>query len=93
MEIICGNNVIFLRSNNSFKLIHSMPESINFFSSLFYVQYSKTGNFNIFGIHNNETFISQILTFLSPLVEKLSFFNPFGFEAKSDLSHKASKLT
>ena len=49
-------------------------------------------NFNIFGINNNETFISQVLTFLSPLEEKFDFFNPFGFEAKSDLNHKASKM-
>ena len=50
-------------------------------------KYSKTRNFNVFRINNNETCISQILTFLSPLEE-----NPFGFEAKSDLNDKASKM-
>ena len=33
-----------------------------------------------------------MLTFLSLLEEKFNFFNPFGFEAKSDLNHKASKM-
>ena len=48
-----------------------MSESINFFQSLFYIQYSKTGNSYLFGINNNQTF--QILTVLSPLREKLNF--------------------
>ena len=33
-----------------------------------------------------------MLTFLSPLEEKFNLFNPFGFEAKSDLNNKASKI-
>ena len=32
------------------------------------------------------------MTFLSPLEEKFNFFNPFEFEAKSDLNDKASKM-
>ena len=51
-----------------------------------------TANFSVFGINSNETFIPQISTFLSRLEEKFNFFNPFGFEAESELNHKASKL-
>ena len=84
--------MIFLSSKYSFKLIHSTSESINFFWPLFYVYYSRTGNFNIFGINNNETFIFQVLTFFSPLGEKFNFSIPWDFEAKGNLNRKASKI-
>ena len=41
-----------------------MSESIDFFWSLFYIQYSKTGNYYLFWINNNQTF--RISNFDSP---------------------------
>ena len=69
-----------------------MSESIDFFLSLFYIQYSKTGNFCTFGINNNQTCISQILTVLVTLEEKFNFSILLGFEAKYDLDHKTSRI-
>ena len=43
----------------------------------------------IFGINNNQTFISQILTFLNKLGESSDFFIPLGYEAKSDFDNEA----
>ena len=57
----------------SLKFVHSMSESIDFFWSLFYIQYSKTDNSHFFGIINNRLFISQSLTVLGPLREKFNF--------------------
>ena len=57
-----------------------------------YIQYSKTGNFYIFGINNNQTFVSKVLTVLGPLGDKFNFFNPLGFGAESDFDHKTSKI-
>ena len=48
--------------------------------------------FDIFAINNYQTLTSQILTELGPLEEKLDFFSPLGFEAKSDFDHKTSKI-
>ena len=62
------------------------------FLSLFYIQQSKTGNFYIFVINNNQNFVSQILTVLSAFGEKFNFFDPLGFEAKSDFDHKTTKI-
>ena len=69
-----------------------MSESINFFWSLFYIQYSKTGNSYLFGINNNQTF--HISNFDSPqsLKRKVKFFSLLGFEPKSTFSHKTCKL-
>ena len=69
----------------SFKFIHSTSESSDIFQSLFYIQYSKTGNLYIFGISQHQTFISQILTVLGPFGEKFNFFSSFEFEAKKRL--------
>ena len=44
----------------SLKLINLMSGSSDFFYSLFHIQYSKAGNCYLFGINNNQTFISQI---------------------------------
>ena len=56
--------------------IHSTSESIDFFQLLFQIQYGKTGNFYIFGINNNQDFISQILTVISSLGSKFNFLTP-----------------
>ena len=60
----------------SLKFVHSMSESIDFFYSLFYVQYNKTDNSHLFGIINNQTF--HISKFDSPwsLERKVQFFSP-----------------
>ena len=73
----------------SFRLIYSISESIDFFQSLFYIQYSKTGNSYLSGINNNQTFHTCISDFDSPLVlwEESSNFNPLGFEPKRAFSH------
>ena len=62
----------------SFKFTHSTSESIDFFQSIFYIQYSKTGNFYTFGINNNQALISQSLTDLSLLGEKVRFLQSLG---------------
>ena len=55
-----------------------MSESINFFWSLFDIQYSKTGNSYLFGINNNQTF--HISNFDSPQFfgRKSSIFQSLG---------------
>ena len=74
------------------KLIYSMSDSIDFFHSLFHIQYSKAGNCYLFGINNNQTF--YISNFDSPqsLGRKVQFFNPLGFEPESTLSDKTCKI-
>ena len=49
-------------------------------------------NFFIFLINDNQAFIPQINRVIARLGEKLHFFSPLGFEAKSDSGHKTSKL-
>ena len=68
-----------------------MSDSIDFFYSLFHIQYSKASNcFFLLGSTMIRLFISQILTGKkSPLEEK--FFNPLVFEPESTLSHKTCK--
>ena len=76
----------------SLKLIYSMSDSLDFFCSLFHIQYRKAGNCYLFGINNNQTF--YISNFESPqsLGRKVQFFNPLGFEPKRTLSHKTCKI-
>ena len=62
--------------NYSLKLIYLMSDSFDFFYSLFHIQYSKAGNCCLFGINNNQTFISQNLTVISTLEEKFNFSIP-----------------
>ena len=76
----------------SFKFIHSKSESLDFCSSLFYVQYRQIGNFYIFGINNNRTCTSQILKVVSLFGEKFNFFSPLEFEAKSKFDHRTYKI-
>ena len=65
-----------LKLKCSLRLIYLMSDSSDFFYSLFHIQYSKAGNCYLFGINNNQTFISQILTVISPLEEKFNFSIP-----------------
>ena len=52
-----------------------MSESIDFFYSLFYIQYSKTGNKSyLFGINNNQTFHISNFDNHQSLREKSSIF-------------------
>ena len=60
----------------SLKLIYLMSDSFDFFYSLFNIQYSKAGNCYLFGNNNNQTFMSQILTVISPLEEKFNCLIP-----------------
>ena len=69
----------------SIKLIYLMSDSSDFFYSLFHVQYSKAGNCYLFGINNNQTAISQILTVISPLEEKFNFSIPWDLNQKAQL--------
>ena len=43
----------------SLKLFYLMSDSFDFFYSLFHIQYSKAGNCYLFGVNNNQTFISK----------------------------------
>ena len=61
----------------SLKLIYLMSDSFDFFYSLFHIQYRKAGDCYSFGINNNQTFISQILTVISSLEEKFNFSIPW----------------
>ena len=70
----------------SLKLIYLMSDSFAFFYSLFHIQYSKACNFYLFGINNNQTFISKILIVISPLEEK------FNFSIPCDLNQKAHSV-
>ena len=68
--------------------IHSFTsESSNLFQSLFSFDYSKAGNFCLLGI-NNQTFMAQILTVLSPLAEKFNFSIPWDLKIKATLITK-----
>ena len=69
-----------------------MSESIDFFWSLFYIQYRKTGNSCLFGINNNKNF--HVSDFDSPqsLGGKVQFFSPLGFEPKSAFSRNTCKI-
>ena len=71
----------------SLRLIYSMSDNIDFFYSLFHIQYSKAGNCYLFGINNNQTI--PISNFDSPqsLGRKGQLFSPLGFEPKSAFSH------
>ena len=69
-----------------------MSDSINFFYSRFHIQYSKAGNCYLFGVNNNQTLISQILTVISSLEEMFNCSIPCGFEPKSAFSHKTCKI-
>ena len=75
----------------SFKFIYSTSESIDLFQPLSYIQYGKTGYLHIFGINNNQTFISQILTLLGPLRKKINFFKHLSFEAERNFDHRIPK--
>ena len=81
-----SNSKIFIKTR------FSISESIDFFYSLFHIQYSKTGNSYLFGINNNQTF--HISNFDSPQSHgrKVQFLNPLGFEPKSVFSHKTCKI-
>ena len=46
----------------------------------------------LFEINGNHAFISQIYRVVGPMGEKLDFFTPLGFEAKSEFHHKPLKL-
>ena len=65
-----------------------MSNSFDFFNSLFHIQYSKAGKCYLFGINNNQTFISQILTAIIPLEEKFNFSIPWDLNQKA---HSAIK--
>ena len=66
-----------------------MSESIDFFQSLFYIQYSKTGNQSyLFGINNNQTFHISNFDIPQSLGRKARFFNP----CKNKVTFRASKL-
>ena len=75
----------------SLKLICSISDSIDFFYSLFHIQYSKAGNCYLFGINNKQTFMSQILTVLSPLEEKFNFPVPWDLNQKAHSAIKPAK--
>ena len=77
---------------HSLKFTNLMSESINFFQSLFYIQYSKTGNSYLFGINNNQTFHVSNFDSSQSLGRKGQFFRPLGFEPKSTFSHKTWKI-
>ena len=66
----------------SLKLNYLMSDNFDFFYSLFHIQYSKAGNCYLFGVNNNQTFISQILTVISPLEEKFNFSIPWDLNQK-----------
>ena len=67
-----------------------MSDSIDFFYSLF--QYSKAGNYYfIWDQQYNQTFISQILTVLSPLKEKFNFSIPWDLNQKVQSAIKPAK--
>ena len=69
-----------------------MSDSIDFFYSLFHIQYSKAGNCYLFGININQTI--HISNFDSPqsLGRKVQFFNRLGLEPKTAFSHKTCKI-
>ena len=54
-------------------------------------QRKQNWNFFIFVINGDQTSISQIYRFVSPLAEKLNFLVPLALEAKSDFDHRTSK--
>ena len=76
----------------SLKLIYLMSDSSDFFCSLFHILYSKAGNCYLFGINNNQTFISQILTVLSPLEGKFNFSIPWDLNQKAHSVLKTCKI-
>ena len=75
----------------SLKLIYSTSDSIDFFYSLFHIQYSKAGNCYSFGINNNQTFHISILTVLSPLQKKFNFSIPWDLNQKAHSAIKPAK--
>ena len=75
----------------SLKLIYLISDSSDFFYSPFHIQYSKAGNCYLFGINNNQTFISQILTVISPLEEKFKVSIPWDLNQKAHSVVKPAK--
>ena len=51
-----------------------------------FIHYSNSGNFYIFVINNNQSFISQILKVVDPLGEKFDFSTPWDLKFKAILS-------
>ena len=68
-----------------------MSDSFDFIYSLFRIQYSKAGNCFLFGVNNNQTFVSQISTVISPLEEKFNFSIPWDLNQKAHSVIKPAK--
>ena len=77
----------------SLKLNYLMSDNFDFFYSLFHIRYSKAGSCYLFGVNNNQIFISQILTVISPLEQKFHFSIHWDLNQKVHSVIKPAKLS